>query len=321
MTLLAPALRYFEAVARAGSVQEAARRLNVAASAVNRQIIKLEEDLGAPLFDRLHRGMRLTAAGEALVLDVRRWQSDIKRTHQAIEAMKGLRRGHLTVAAMECFANALLPATIADFMQRHRGVTVQLRVLGTAGCIDALATGAADLALAFNMPDRPNLSLLHGSAWPICVVMHPAHPLAANATLTLTECAAHPLALPDETLMLRAAMDAMLGRLGMRIAPEFVSNSISGLKALVAEGRHISFLTALDIVDEVAAGRLALRPLEERGLLPDQLCLVAPWERASKPLVRSLAGMIARAIEGFEGAAAPPSDATGLAAAERSASA
>jgi DNA-binding transcriptional LysR family regulator len=251
--------------------------------------------------------MRLTAAGEALVLDVRRWQSDIRRTHQAIEAMKGLRRGHLTVAAMECFATSLLPATIAGFMERHRGVTVQLRVLGTAGCVDALATGAADLALAFNMPDRPNLSLLHGSSWPIGVAMHPAHPLAARGALTLTECGAHPMALPDETLMLRAAMEAMLARLGVRVAPEFVSNSISALKALLAEGRHVSFLTALDIVEEVASGRLVLRPLEERGLMPDQLCLVAPWERASKPLVRSLAGMIAHAIEAFDrGAAAVP---------------
>jgi DNA-binding transcriptional LysR family regulator len=302
MMLLSPALRYFEAVARAGSVQEAARRLNVAASAVNRQIIKLEEELGAPLFDRLHRGMRLTAAGEALVLEVRRWQADIHRTRQAIEAMKGLRRGHVTIAAMECFAAAVLPEALASFNERHPGVTVRLRVLGTAGCIEQLASGEADLALAFNMPERPSHELMHISSWPIGVVMHPAHPLAAQASLSLPECLAHPLALPDDTLMLRGTVDSLLGRIGVRSAPDYVSNSISAIKAIVAQGRSITFLTRLDIVEELARGTLVQRALEERAVVPDHLCLVAARERASRTLVRSLAGIIARRIDAFAGA-------------------
>ena len=56
-----PAVRYFDAVRRAKSIREAARQLNVASSAVNRQIIKLEEEIGAPLFDRLQSGARADA--------------------------------------------------------------------------------------------------------------------------------------------------------------------------------------------------------------------------------------------------------------------
>ena len=299
MMLLSPALRYFEAVARAGSVQEAGRRLNVAASAVNRQIINLEAELGAPLFDRLHRGMRLTAAGEALVLEVRRWQTDIQRTRQAIEAMKGLRRGQVTIAAMECFAASLLPEAVATFSERHPGVTVRVRVLGTAGCIEQLAHGEADLALAFNMPQRPSHELMHISCWPIGVVMHPAHPLATQTSISLPECLAHPLALPDETLTLRGVVDALIGRIGLRSTPEYVSNSISAIKAIVAQGRGITFLTRLDIVDELARGTLVQRALEERAMVQDHLCLVAARETASKTLVRSLAGIIAQRIDAF----------------------
>lgn len=299
MSLILPALRYFEAVARAGSVQEAARRLNVAASAVNRQILKLEEQLGAPLFDRLHRGMRLTAAGEALVLDVRRWQADGRRTQQAIEAMKGLRRGHVTLAAMECFATAVLPEAIAGFMERHRGVTVRLRIQGTTGCVEALMTGEADLALAFNMPERPDFEAIHVSAWPIGVAMAPAHPLAAKPWLKLADCVGQPLVLPDETLMLRGVLDSLLARVGVRTTPDYVSNSVSAIKAMVAQGRGITFLTRLDIVAELAAGTLVLRPLQDRALVPDHLGLVALRDRATKPLVRSLAGAVERALDGF----------------------
>ena len=56
MRIHAAALLYFDAVRRAGSIREAARRLNVASSAVNRQILKLEAEVGAPLFDRLPGG-------------------------------------------------------------------------------------------------------------------------------------------------------------------------------------------------------------------------------------------------------------------------
>ena len=58
------AVTYFDMVRRCESIREAARRLNVASSAVNRQILKLEDDIGAPLFDRLNSGLRLTPAGE-----------------------------------------------------------------------------------------------------------------------------------------------------------------------------------------------------------------------------------------------------------------
>ena len=57
------AIRYFDAVRKAGSIREAARQLNVASSAVNRQILKLEAEIGTPLFARLPGGLKLSSAG------------------------------------------------------------------------------------------------------------------------------------------------------------------------------------------------------------------------------------------------------------------
>ncbi|WP_179208886.1 LysR family transcriptional regulator [Salinicola salarius] len=76
MQLLQTSLRYFEEVARQGSLRKAAERLHVAASAVNRQILKLEAELGVPLFERLPRGLRLSAAGELMLYQIRQWQRD-----------------------------------------------------------------------------------------------------------------------------------------------------------------------------------------------------------------------------------------------------
>ena len=64
-------LNYVDAVARYGSIRKAADALNIASSALNRQILDLEMDLGAPLFERLPRGVRVTSAGEAFLVYAR----------------------------------------------------------------------------------------------------------------------------------------------------------------------------------------------------------------------------------------------------------
>src|ERR1700675_1447540 len=71
-------LTYVDAVARYGSIRKAADTLNIASSALNRQILDLEADLGAPLFERLPRGVRVTSAGEAFLVYARLVISELK---------------------------------------------------------------------------------------------------------------------------------------------------------------------------------------------------------------------------------------------------
>ena len=99
MPLHASVLKYFDMVVRLGSIRQAADRLNVASSAINRQIIKLEKYLGTPLFERLPRGMRLTPAGEVLIGHVRNTLRDFDAVLAEIEDFKGSRKGIVAVAA------------------------------------------------------------------------------------------------------------------------------------------------------------------------------------------------------------------------------
>ena len=79
-----PAIHYFDMVRRCNSIREAARRLNVASSAVNRQILKLEDEIGAPLFDRLPAGLRLTPAGEILTRHITVVLQDVERVRSEL---------------------------------------------------------------------------------------------------------------------------------------------------------------------------------------------------------------------------------------------
>ena len=78
-SLLPIVLRRVDQVARSGSVQGAAKELHGAASAVNRQVLGLERELGVPLFERLPRGMRPTPSGDAIATLARRWRDDERR--------------------------------------------------------------------------------------------------------------------------------------------------------------------------------------------------------------------------------------------------
>jgi DNA-binding transcriptional LysR family regulator len=73
------ALQYVDHVARCGSIQRAARELNVAASAIDRQVLMIEAELSVQLFERSSKGMRPTAAGDAVAQLTRRWRNDMRR--------------------------------------------------------------------------------------------------------------------------------------------------------------------------------------------------------------------------------------------------
>ena len=100
-------LRYLDEVARCGSIRQAAERLNVASSAINRQILALEAELGTPIFQRLPRKLRLTATGELVIGHVRETLKEHRRVQSRIHDLKGLGAGEVTLATMNGLAGGL----------------------------------------------------------------------------------------------------------------------------------------------------------------------------------------------------------------------
>ena len=87
-------LSYFLAVAQHKSIREAAETVHVTSTALNRHILDLEEELGAPLFERHARGVRLTSAGETYLDYANRAQRDAEAAQSSIDELRGVKRGH-----------------------------------------------------------------------------------------------------------------------------------------------------------------------------------------------------------------------------------
>ena len=147
-------LTYVDAVARFGSIRKAAEALNIASSALNRQILDLETDLGAPLFERLPRGVRLTSAGEAFLVYARLVISELKAVESRIEQLRGLVRGQVSVAAAESVAGELLPSAITEFQATHPYVRFHVRIGAPEELVEALAADQVDLILTHDVPRK-----------------------------------------------------------------------------------------------------------------------------------------------------------------------
>jgi DNA-binding transcriptional LysR family regulator len=152
-------LRYIDEIARSGSIRAAAERLHVAPSAVNRRLQDIEEELDAPLFERLPRGMRLTAAGEMFITYVRARQAELDQVRSNIEELKGLRRGTVKLICSQGLAPSFVPQAISSFRRQHPLVEFRVQVGDHVQALSALRAMETDLILVFNLDTEQALDL------------------------------------------------------------------------------------------------------------------------------------------------------------------
>ena len=119
----AAVLRYFDHVARHGSIRKAAEALAVASSAVNRQILRLEDEMGVTLFERGRTGVKPTAAGELLLRHVRETQNEYQRTRAEIASLGGTVSGNVRIISLESLLVRFLPQVVEEMSARHPHVT------------------------------------------------------------------------------------------------------------------------------------------------------------------------------------------------------
>src|ERR1700687_6199067 len=120
-------LRYFVAVADQRHFTKAARGLSVAQPSVSKQIRRLEDELGAPLFHRMRGNVALTEAGEALLPLARRVLADVAGAESEVQGLTGMRRGRLSVGATASLSATLVPAVLARYPFSSPGVQLVLQ--------------------------------------------------------------------------------------------------------------------------------------------------------------------------------------------------
>ena len=259
-------LRYVDEVARSGSIRKAADKLNVTASALNRRVLDIEEDLGQPLFERHARGMRLTAAGEAYLRYVRSDASNLQRLQSEIADMAGIRRGEVRLAASQAVAYDLLPREIEVYRKAFPQVQFSVRVCNRVEAMRALVDYTADLAIMFNPERSSELQPIAHIPQRLYAVLAASHPLARRKALRMREVVGYPLALPDVGLGSRMLLDAFFARSSLHYTVGLESNSFELLMRFVKQEPAITFQVQIGTPPETGLDGLIARPIEEPRL-------------------------------------------------------
>jgi DNA-binding transcriptional LysR family regulator len=245
-------IRYFIEVARTGSVREAGERLNVASSAVSRQIQNLENQLGMELFERRPRGMVLTAAGEIYLNYARTASLESDRVRSELEALRGLRRGTIRVHTVEGIVADALTNAVAVFRVRHPGIAFKLIATGTSEVIAAVCAGQVDIGVSFNAQPHPLVHFVRRVRDPVVAVLHPKHPLAQLRQVSFSELLSFPIGLPEVGFGIRRLIDDQCRRLGVSIEAALETNSIEALRGFARSGAGVSILPPFAIRREVS---------------------------------------------------------------------
>jgi DNA-binding transcriptional LysR family regulator len=259
-------LDYVDEVARARSIRKAAEHLNVTASAVNRRIADLEIELGAPLFERLPRGVRLTAAGEVFVNYLRKQGGEVERMKSHIEDLKGLRRGTIRVACSQALALEFLPKAIADFRKTHPLVQFDVKVVDHEYAMTALANFEVDLVMVFRPPYMANFHPLITLEQRLVALMAKGHPLAAKRKVRLRDCANYPVALAERSIGGRQLLEDAVTRSGVKFKIGAESNSFEMLRGLVIHAGMISFQIRIGTMPEGNKLGMVAREIDDRDV-------------------------------------------------------
>lgn len=273
MSFHAPFLRYFREVTHCGSVRLAARQLHISSSAVNRQILKVEDELGMPLFERSAAGMQLTPAGHLVSEHINRTLADEQRCLDGLAQMKQPGLTQLNITGQESVIAEFLPPVLVQLHARCPTTGSSFQAAGGPDLNRLLQEQGADFAIMFDPQPVPGVERLLTRQLPVGAVVSPDHPLAQREQVDIRECLDYPMILPDRSWPLRTLLDERLQRLSSPPSVLTSSNSVEFLRTMIDQRLGIGFQTAMGIERQLINGDLMLIPLNCPEPLHQQLSL------------------------------------------------
>ncbi|KUL50236.1 LysR family transcriptional regulator [Streptomyces sp. NRRL F-4489] len=246
-------MRYVVAVAETGGFTRAAERCHVVQSALSHQIARLEKELGARLFDRTSRSVRLTAAGEAFVPVARQALAAAERARAEVEAATGEVRGRLAIGAISTVGAVNLARELGAFRAAYPKVRVSLRMDMSDGLIERVRQGALDVAFVGLVPGARTAGVREKvlARGELVAVVPPEHPLAGREWTTLARVARETFVDYAAGSAARRQREEVFRAAGLTAEVAYEVTTVEFLAELVREGLGIG------MVPEVFARRLA----------------------------------------------------------------
>jgi DNA-binding transcriptional LysR family regulator len=252
-------LRIFVAVAEREHFTRAAEVLHLTQAALSASVAALESQHGVKLFDRVGRGVALTAAGRQFLPEAQALLARAAAVEAALDDFAGLKRGRLKIHASQTIANYFLPAVMAAFRSKNPGVGVELAIGNTGQVARALREGGAELGFVEGPLDAPDFAVEEVAAERMGVFAPPAHPWAKGGAMTPSDLRRADWVFREQGSGTRDAFVAGLAGLGVEEAMLNIVLTLPSNEAVreaVVAGAGVACLSPLVCAGAVQAGFL-----------------------------------------------------------------
>ena len=230
-------LRYFVAVADAGSLTAAALAIPIAQPALTRQMRELESELGVQLLQRLPRGVRLTQAGVTLYESARRMLAEAARLTQKLARSQQATQATVVLGVTPTLVRLLLPGLFETCMDLRDSVVLRCREAFTPELLDWLERGVIDMAILTNPDSGRALTMQPLLAEPFALVSHASMRIAP--VVTLPQLARIPLLM---TSLHHGIVERQLASLGKPLNVQAEIDSVDSIRELVLRGRWATIM-------------------------------------------------------------------------------
>jgi DNA-binding transcriptional LysR family regulator len=278
--IVMPELQAFVEVARTRNVSHAARALFITQPALSSRIQRLEKNLGAKLFARTPRGMRLTEAGEAFLPQAHRALDAIADGRRLVNAVEGGGVGRLSLGAAPALSTYVLPGILTRFAVSHPRVRVSVTTGHSEEILQLLLAERIDVGLvrALRHPDIVATPLYEDR---LVLVVRPEHGFAATGRTRLEEIAREQLVTFDRASSYTELTNALFRDAGVQPEGVMELDNIEAAKKMVHEGFGVALLPQTAVAGELEAG--TLRDIEIVDAEPVRRRLVAIRRRDRAP--------------------------------------
>jgi LysR family nitrogen assimilation transcriptional regulator len=243
-------LKYFVAIADAGSFTSAALNLHIAQSALSRHMRRLEESVGGELFERGARGVVLTASGAALLIEARLILARFEDARSSILALHGEVRGHVKLAMPSSLSHLIYVPMVTHFLEQHPGVMLELSEGTSQNVLGRLRDATIDVGIVSQHPSDRHLDYIPLMDEDLMLIGSATSPLMRKRLIA-------PELLHQLPLVMASGLLPLLGPWAADLKPIAMVDSTAPVKALVLSGRVFGVVPSSSAAGDIRAEGLA----------------------------------------------------------------
>lgn len=279
-------LRYFDEVARQGSIRKAASILSISSTSVNRKILSIEKQLGIKLFERSPKGVELTPSGKLVLEHCRNTLYNFEGIKAVIGDLRDLRTGHLSIRTIDSFTFSVLPRILRRFSDDYPNISLSVTADVPEGISESVAIGEVDIGINFTNINHPGTRVVLEKLAPFGIIMRPDHPLAEKANVEAKDLEGYPLVRTVDARGRNSILDQEMKAASAYLKTHIFTNALSIAKQSILSSHDVGIYTKIGFLEEIESKQLVFVPFGMKALKEYRTGLIISATSAIDPVKR-----------------------------------